>query len=143
MADEAKLMTASYTVHLAPPVDEAWAFLTELPNTGRWRERMDVSWIDPGRTFTVTTGFGPWHRMTMKGEVTASDPPRRFAYRIVEGPLKARNEYLLEPDGDGTLFTMSGGASMGRVSHLLAPVLRRAYGRTTRSELDRLRQLLS
>ena len=137
------LLTASYEIRLQRPIDEVWAFLTDLPNTGRWRQRMDVSWVDPGRTFKVTSSFGPWRKMTMTGEVTANEPPRRFAYRIIEGPLKARNEYLLEPDGDETQFTMSGGAALGRVTRLLGPVLRRAYGRTTRQELRRLQQLLS
>lgn len=143
MSDEDDLLTASYEIRLSRPIEEVWAFLTDLPTTGRWRQRMDVSWIDPGRTFTVTSAFGPWRKMTMTGEVTASEPPHRFAYRIVEGPLKARNEYLLEPDGDGTRFTMSGGAAMGRATHLLAPVLRRAYGRTTRNELRQLQKLLA
>jgi uncharacterized protein YndB with AHSA1/START domain len=143
MNDDEDLLTASYEIRLARPIDEVWAFLTDLPATGRWRRRMDVSWVEPGRTFKVTSSFGPWRAMTMTGEVTASDPPRRFAYRITDGPLKARNEYVLEPDGGGTRFTMSGGAAMGRVTRLLAPVLRRAYGRTTRHELRRLQQLLS
>lgn len=143
MGDEDGLLSASYDVWLRCPIEEVWAFLTELPNTGRWRQRMDVSWIEPGRTFTVTTSFGPWRRMTMAGEVIAREPPHRFAYRIVEGPLKARNEYRLERAGEGTRFTMSGAAGMGRLTTLLGPIIRRAYGRTTRQELRRLQQLLS
>jgi uncharacterized protein YndB with AHSA1/START domain len=143
MSHDDELLTASYEIQLQRPIDEVWAFLTDLPNTGRWRRRMDVSWIEPGRTFAVTASFGPWRAMTMTGEVTASERPHRFAYRIVEGPLKARNEYLLEAEGTGTRFTMSGGAGMGRLTRLLGPVLRRAYGRTTRDELARLETLLS
>ena len=95
--DDERLLTASFTVHLQKPVDAAWAFLTDLPNTGMWRDRMEVSWIDPGKAFEVTSSFGPWRKMTMRGEVTLNEPMTRFAYRIVEGPLQARNDYLLEP----------------------------------------------
>lgn len=140
--DEAQLLTASYTVHLARPVDEVWSFLTDLPNTGMWRERMEVSWTGPGQTFEVTTSFGPWRKMTMRGEVTANEPMTRFAYRIVDGPLQARNEYLFAPDDDGTRFTMSGGAAMGAVTRMLGPAVRVAYGRTTKRELERLQELL-
>ena len=143
MDDEQRLLTASYSVHLSKPVEEVWAFLTDLPNTGKWRDRMDVHWIEPGRTFDVTSSFGPWRKMTLKGEVTANEPMTRFAYRIVEGPLKARNEYLLEPDGDRTRFTMSGGAAMGVVTRVLGPVLRLGYARTTKRELRRLQELLA
>lgn len=142
MSDDRDVLTASYEIRLQPSIDEVWAFLTDLPNTGTWRERMDVSWVEPGRTFTVTSAFGPWRKMTMTGEVTASEPPHRFAYRIVEGPLKAHNEYRLESDGDGTLFTMSGGAGMGWITRLLGPIFRAGYGRTARKELRRLQELL-
>jgi len=142
-SDEQDLLTASFTVHLRKPVDEAWAFLTDLSNTGKWRDRMDVQWIEPGQTFEVTSSFGPWRKMTMRGEVTAEEPPTRYAYRIVEGPLKARNEYRLVPDGDGTRFTMSGGAAMGAVTRVLGPLLRVGYARTTKRELRRLQELLT
>jgi uncharacterized membrane protein len=143
---EPRLLTATYEAHIERPMAEVFAFLSELPNTPRWRERMDeVSWLEPGRTFKVVTSFGPWRTMELRGEVTASEPPHRFAYRITEGPLKAQNEYRLEEDGDaGTRFTMHGGAAMGVVmTRLLAPVLRASYGRTTRKEVARLQQLLS
>lgn len=141
--DDERLLMASYTVHLGKPVEEAWAFLTDLANTGTWRDRMDVTWLEPGRTFEVTSSFGPWRKMTMRGEVTANEPMTRFAYRIVEGPLKARNEYLLAPDGGGTRFTMSGGAAMGAVTRALGPLLRVGYARTTKRELRRLQELLA
>lgn len=142
MNDDQGLLTASFTVHLMKPVDEAWSFLTDLPNTGAWRDRMDVRWIEPGQTFEVISSFGPWRKMRMRGEVTANEPTSRFAYRIVEGPLKARNEYRFEPERDGTRFTMSGGAAMGAVSRVLGPLLRLGYARTTKRELRRLQELL-
>lgn len=103
---------------------------------------MEVSWIDPGQTFEVTTSFGPWRNLTSRGEVVSNEPMTHFAHRIVEGPLRARNEYLLEPDGAGTRFTMTGGAAMGAVTRALGPLLRFAYGRTTRRELERLQEML-
>ena len=143
MDEDLRLLMASFTIHLGTPVDLAWSFLTDLPNTGLWRDRMAVRWIEPGKAFEVTTSFGPWRKMTLTGEVTSSEPMSRFAYRIVEGPLKAQNEYLLEPEGDGTRFTMAGGASMGAVTRALGPVIRLGYTRTTKRELRRLQELLA
>lgn len=141
MGEDLRLLTASVTVHLGTPVDLAWSFLTDLPNTGLWRERMAVRWIEPGKTFEVTTSFGPWRKMTLTGEVTSNDTMTRFAYRIVEGPLKAQNEYLLEPEGHGTRFTMAGGAAKGAVTRAFGPVIRLGYNRTTTRELRRLQEL--
>ena len=39
MGDEGDLLTASYEIRLDRPIEEVWAFLTDLPATGRWRER--------------------------------------------------------------------------------------------------------
>ena len=81
--------------------------------------------------------------MEMRGEVLANEPNHRFAYRITEGPLIARNEYVISPEGDGTAFRMSGSAGMGGVIMRLAgPLVAKAYTRTTRKEVERLKQLL-
>jgi uncharacterized protein YndB with AHSA1/START domain len=142
---EPRVLTATYETRVARPIGEVWAFLTDVENTPRWRQRMDVvRWLEPGRTFEVVSSFGPWRKLAMKGEITASEPPHRFAYRITEGPLKAHNEYRFEPDGDGTRFVMSGGAGMGgRLVRLLEPLLRWGYGRTTKKELATLNRLLA
>ena len=139
-----KELAATFTAHIAAPAEAVFAFVADITNTPRWRERIDeVSWIEPGRTFKVVSSFGPWRHMEMRGEVLANEPNRRFAYRITEGPLRARNEYVIAPDGDGTAFRMSGSAGMGGVIMRLAgPLVAKAYTRTTRKEVERLKQLL-
>ncbi|RPI04364.1 MAG: hypothetical protein EHM63_10095, partial [Actinobacteria bacterium] len=136
---------ATFEAHIAAPVAEVFAFLAEVTNTPRWRDRMDeVSWINRDRTFKVISSFGPWRRMEMRGEVTANEPDHRFAYRITEGPLKARNEYVVGPDGEGTSLRMTGSTGMdGWVMRLVGPIVAMAYTRTTRKELERLKQILA
>ena len=61
---EPREFTATFEAHIAAPVAEVFAFLSEVTNTPRWRGRMDeVSWIDRDRTFKVVSSFGPWRRM--------------------------------------------------------------------------------
>jgi len=141
---EPKVFTATYTAHIAAPIEDVYAFLADVTRTPTWREHMDeVSWIDPGETFRVVTSFGPWRKVEMRGEVTASEPSGRFAYRITEGPLKAHNEYVLEPEDEGTKLTMTGGAGMGGLlMRVVGPIVAKAYTRTTRKEVARLSELL-
>ena len=139
-----KEFTASFETHIAAPVSEVFAFLSDVTNTPRWRKHLkEVSWIDRDRTFKVVSSFGPWRKLEMHGEVTASEPDRRFAYRITEGPLKARNEYILAPNVDGTALRMTGSAGMGGwIMRLFGPIVAKAYTRTTRKEVERLKQIL-
>ena len=71
--------------------------------------------------------------------------PRWVAgFRIIDGPLRADNEYLVRPDGDGgSLVTMTGSAGMSStLMRLAGPLIAHAYSRTTRQELRRLGEIL-
>jgi hypothetical protein len=149
MVEEIHLMRASFTARLPVPPEVAFEVLADVTQTHRWRERIhDVAWLDEGptrvgRRFRGKTTWGPWRRLGLGGDVTVYEPPHRFAYRITEGPLRAENEYRLEPDTDGSTFTMTGGAGMpGPLIRVLGPVLRRASARTARRELRQLARLL-
>jgi uncharacterized protein YndB with AHSA1/START domain len=141
---EPNVFTATFTTRIAAPIEDVFEFLADVTETPRWRERMDeATWVEPGATFRVVSSFGPWRKMAMIGVVTASERPHRFAYRITEGPLKAHNEYRLEPDGEGTSLTMTGGAGMGGLlMRLFGPLVAKAYTRTTTKEVARLTHLL-
>jgi uncharacterized membrane protein len=140
---------ASFEVVIARDPGDVFAFVADLPQTPRWRTHLDeVSWLDdaptaPGRRFRVRTTFAGTRDLELACEVTVWDPPRRFAYRVVDGPLTADNEYLVEPAEPGTRFVMTGAAGRaGRVARLFQPVLSRMYSRATSAEVERLRDLL-
>jgi len=150
MAD-IRLFRETFETHLGRPPEEVWSFLVDLPATPRWRKHLQsVGWIDDGETrvgrrFTVVSSFAWWPKLGMQGEVTAHEPPERFSYRITEGPLRAENEYRIQPDGEGgTIFTMTGSAGMSStVMRLVGPAIASAYTRTTRQELRRLGEILA
>ena len=116
------MFEGSYETHLSKSPEEVYAFLVDLPETPRWRFHLgSVSWIDDGETsvgrrFSVELSFATWRKKTLQGEVTVYEPPVRFSYRITDGPLKAENEYVVTPDGEGgSFFTMTGRAGMSGV----------------------------
>ncbi len=150
MAD-ARMFRETFETHLARTPEEVWAFLVDLPETPRWRSHLrSVAWIDDGdtrigRRFVVESSFAGWRKVAIQGEVTAYEALERFSYRITEGPVRAENEYRIRPDGDGgTMFTMTGSAGMSStVMRFVGPMIARAYSRTTRRELRRLREILA
>ncbi len=82
--------------------------------------------------------------MEIRGEVLANEPSHRFAYRITEGPLNARNEYVISPEGDGTAFRMSERRGNGGRHHApcRSPYSEGLHPHETRKEVERLKQLL-
>jgi hypothetical protein len=52
-------------------------------------------------------------------EVTANEPPTRYAFQVVAGPVRPRGEFRFTPAGDGTDVRMSLDADLGFLKGLL------------------------
>ncbi len=133
-------------VDIDRPSDAVFAFVTDLARTPEWRTTIRT--IDPpaelgvGAPFTGTTRLlgRTWHWTLV---VTEFDPPHRFAYRVTDGVATPTVEYLVEPRGTMTRFTMSGHIDeMNLVARLLKPLALRALRRETRAHLKQLKTLL-
>ena len=142
---EPRQYEATFEAHIPAPVEDVFALLADVTRTPEWRSHLDeVAWLERDRTFRVVTSFGPWRRLELTAEVTAFERDRRFAYRVTDGPLRARNVYRVAPADGGTSFCMSGAAGMpGVVMRVAGPLVAWAYRRTARREVDRLKDLLS
>lgn len=75
-------------------------------------------------------------------EVTELEPGARFGYRPVSGPLRTHNVYTFEPDGDGTLVTLSDEIELAGVLRLLEPLMGRMVRRQYAANLARLKAIL-
>lgn len=101
---------------LAYPPDAVWDFLTSESNDANWRGPWvrSVRMLTPGplhvgsRFETVYRFFG--QLQTIAVELTELDPPRRMAWRQVDGPpvVSSIGSYELEPVAAGTRFTVVG-----------------------------------
>lgn len=75
--------------------------------------------------------------------MTAVEPQRRFAYKVVDGVAKPSVECRIEPTGAGCHFTMSGWIDdMKLAARMLTPLAPRAHDRETARHLDNLRTVL-
>lgn len=95
------------------PPERAFAVLAQPRSYGAWvvgsRAVDDVEgrWPAPGATFRHSQGKWPF-ALSDTTTVIASDPPRRLELEVRVRPLLvSRVVFTLEPDGDGTLVTMT------------------------------------
>ena len=80
------------SIHIDRPVDEVFEFVSDPANMSRWVEYVaDASYSDGttpevGATYDVKYTYG--RRVSdLTMEVTEFDPPKRFGYKTVKGPL--------------------------------------------------------
>ncbi len=96
------------THRFAAPVERVWALYTDHGGWSRWSglgsSRLEREGV-PDRD-----GTGAVRRLgdglaAVSEEILDWEPPKRFTYRLIRGPLPVRDhvgEVIFEPDGDGT-----------------------------------------
>lgn len=138
------------TVIIDRPVEEVFAFVTDLPRTPEWRttvravdalEWQGVSAV--GARFRAVTHVAG-HRWDWVLVVTTWDPPGRFAYEVAEGRVPMQVEYNCEGDGEGCRFTMVASANtlQGVFERLVVPVIAWGMRREVRTQVRNLKTIL-
>lgn len=125
--------------HLARPLDEVFDFFSQASNLGR----ITPDWLDfriVSDDFEMRTGLLLDYRISLYGiplkwqsQITAWDPPHRFADRQTKGPYSHwLHTHLFHPDGDTTwvedhvAYASVGGALVNAL--FLKPQLRLIFG---------------
>jgi uncharacterized protein YndB with AHSA1/START domain len=138
--------TASRTVHIDRPPETVFAALADPANELRWRDH--VLTFEP----TGPLATGAVIRQTIKGpagrpirsdlRLTAFDPPERYAFEVIAGPVRPSGEYRVAAASGGTDLTFSLTADLRGLRALL---LGRAVQGSMDGEmraLDRLKALV-
>jgi uncharacterized protein YndB with AHSA1/START domain len=139
-----------HSVEIARPPEEVFAYLTDFSQATEWQENLVSANVEGDGPFGVgsrvrmTRRIGKTER-TMTNEVTEHDPPRSWAFRGIDGPVRAKGKGTLEPDGDGarTRFTMELDFEGHGIGKLLVPLVvrRQARGDVAKSQ-ERLKERL-
>ncbi|MGH8909391.1 MAG: SRPBCC family protein [Egibacteraceae bacterium] len=118
--------------------EDVFAFVTDIRETPRWRRPhvLEADWLDEGEArvgarFRIVREFHG-RRVDVVCEITAWEPPNRFAYRMAEGPVDLEAAYQWEPQSGGCRFTIVGAD----------PAVVKWYARQTRQDLQTLKNLL-
>jgi uncharacterized protein YndB with AHSA1/START domain len=128
------------------PREDVFRFFTDPANDSRWRTHLrEVSVNGPvgvgSRVHQVVTGPGG-RGIPADIEVTAYQPPERYAFQVVEGPVRPIGEFRFAGEGDSTTVSFSLAADMSGLKKLL---MSRAVQKSMDGEmraLDRAKALL-
>jgi uncharacterized protein YndB with AHSA1/START domain len=137
-------------IEIARPPEEVYAYVTDPSRFPEWQH--DVVGVriqgghplSVGSRFTTTRRIGPVEQ-TLTQEVTELGPPRRWAARSVDGPLRASADVTVEPLEGGTRSRVTialdfQGQGIGKLLPL--EVIRRMATKTAPKSYQNLKQRL-
>jgi uncharacterized protein YndB with AHSA1/START domain len=114
---------AERTVTINRPQDQVFAFFTNHANDRRWRPAVleigDVAGGDAGtRIRQVVKGPGG-RGIGADIEITANEPPTRYAFQVVAGPVRPHGEFRFTPSATGTDVRFTLDAELSGLKRLL------------------------
>jgi ligand-binding SRPBCC domain-containing protein len=131
------LINISFPVQIARPVEDVFAYVTDLDKLHEWQPNVVSVTNETGGALKQGSRLrevrkGPLGRdVSSLVEVSAFEPNRRFNLRILEGPLPIDGSHTFSAENDGTRidFTAEGrpGGPMRLLEPLLARVLKRQF----------------
>ncbi len=138
-------MKVKHAIIIDRPIDEVFAFVTNLNNETRWQlEIKSVILEGPlqaGGTFReLRVTFGrtyDWHF-----RITEFDPPYRITVDTINGTTRYRGSRIFEAVEGGTKVTEIGELEMPRFLRVLNPLFSQLSRRPLRLAYGRLKQLL-
>jgi uncharacterized protein YndB with AHSA1/START domain len=121
--------------------EDIFSYMTDPSHLPEWQEGVvtarleDDGPLGQGSRVTQTRRIGRGER-TMTSELTEYDPPRRFAFRGIDGPVRAVGRGTVEPleDGARSRVTIELDFEGHGIGKLLVPLVVR---RQARNELPR------
>lgn len=132
------------SVEIERSPEEVFAYLTDLSRFTEWQEAvvsarpLDDAPMRVGSRATMTRRVGK-SQQTMTSELTAWDPPRNYAFRVIDGPVRAVGTGTLEPigNGDRTRLTFELDFEGHGIGKLLIPLFVRKQARAEMLENHR------
>ena len=114
---------AQRSVVIDRPVEEVFAFFADPANDLRWRPSIkEVAAQGPpgvgAKVHQVVAGPGG-RGIAADFEVTAYEPPSRYAFRVTAGPVRPVGEYRFSPFDGGTEVTFSLSAELSGLKKLV------------------------
>ncbi len=141
-------MTAiiSVSTHIARPVEEVFAYVTDLRTVPVWDRSVRSMEVESGgrlrpgaRVHDVRSIMG--RTVHVVTEITAYEPPRAFAWRG-DVPFPVRGGYRFAPEGSGTRIEFYGESEPHGALGLLAPLTRRVFAAQMRARFVALKAVL-
>jgi uncharacterized protein YndB with AHSA1/START domain len=134
-----------FTTDVDRPPSEVFAYLTDAESLPEWQSgAVEARWEGekaPGAHVTEVRKF-LGRRMESELEVTEYEPDRRFALKVLSGPVPFSVEHTLEPRDGGTRLTFVGEGEPGGFFKLAEPIVARTAERQFKGDFETLKDVL-
>ena len=134
-----------YTIRIERTPAQVWAFMMDFSNSPRWRNHVhEVRIVTDGplrvgTELQVTFG-SPGRVQTTRCVVCAFETARRFGLRSTSKKATGTFEYLLAPEGGGTIVTFTCDLRPHGLMWLLAPTMMRTNRARFAQQLPNLKR---
>jgi uncharacterized protein YndB with AHSA1/START domain len=140
----------SESVEISRRPEDVFAYLDDPSRHGEWQERIVAARVETEGatgigTRVVQTRRAGGREQTFTYEITEHDPPRSFAFRTLDGPLRPMGKGRVEPVSDGTRsrFTLDFDfESHGLAGKLLRPIALRQARKQIPKDQQRMKERL-
>ena len=142
------MASITHSIEIGRRPEEVFAYLDQLERHGEWQTQIvgvKVETEGPTRVGSRATDTRkvPGGKRDVTYEITAHEPPRRAAFRGVNGPIRPVGTVTVEPAGDGrsrlTLELDFEGHGLGK---LMLPLVRRDARKQVPADHQRLKERL-
>jgi uncharacterized protein YndB with AHSA1/START domain len=119
-----------HTVEIDRSPQDVFAYVTDPSHFPEWQDAMVSARLEgggpvqQGSRVQLTRRVGK-REQTMTSELTEYNPPRSYAFRVIDGPVRAVGKGRLEPlgEGDRTRFTFELDFEGHGIGRLLVPLV--------------------
>lgn len=137
------------TIEISRRPEDVFAYLDDLARHGEWQESIVSARVDAAGGTRVGTRATEVRRMGKREqeityEVIEHDPPRSFAFRGVDGPVRVAGRGTVEPVGDGSSsrVTIELDFTGHGIGKLLVPLARGQARKQVPKDQQRLKERL-
>jgi uncharacterized protein YndB with AHSA1/START domain len=134
------------SVEIARSPEEVFAYLDELERHGEWQDaivstRLETEGPTRKGSRAVDTRKMPGGRQQdFTYEITEHDPPRRTAFRVLNGPIRPVGKVTVEPSGSGSRVTLESEFKGHGIGKLLLPLVVRDARKRIPADQQRLKE---
>jgi uncharacterized protein YndB with AHSA1/START domain len=136
-----------FTTEVNRPIEEVFAYLTDPANLPEWQSGVIEGRLEGSgpvgvgsRMVEVRKFLGK--RMESTLEVTEYESNRRFAFKVVSGPVPFRVDHTFKPSNGATRIHVAGEGEPGGFFRLAEPLVIKAVERETKKDFETLKDLL-